>query len=226
MIKRPLDPDATRSANAAVALQTGGRPLTMGPKDAVHRRNWARAYEKALADKYTQSNSSPVASASPSATSSSATKPVGSPVEPCPLKRRQITAVVAKRKQIKWNAKEGEDKYGHWWLEIDETESYGWWPAEQVGAWSTVKGVDGELNGQSIFGGTATTDPHHGDPADETFSPWVEAGDCRTDDEIKQCLRDYAKDYSGSWAWRPGDFGQNCHSFQTGALEHCSLSEK
>ncbi len=217
MITKPLDPDAVKAANQAIASRTGGRALTMEPKDAALRRDWTKAYEAALASKKPKSPAPPPV-APP--------KPVGSPVVPCP-KRRQITTIVIKRKDIIWMAGEGEDKYGHWWLEINGTESYGWWPKEPVsGAYDTLAGVDGELNGQSNFGGTATKDPHHGDTADTTFNPWIEADDARTDTEIHQCLRDFASAYSGSWAWRPGDYGQNCHSFQKDALNHCSLKEK
>jgi hypothetical protein len=43
----PLDPSAVRAANAAVAADTGGRPLTMGPEDAEHRKKWMDAYVSA-----------------------------------------------------------------------------------------------------------------------------------------------------------------------------------
>jgi hypothetical protein len=82
-----------------------------------------------------------------------------------------IAGVIAKRKNVLWKevfktagGKETEeDAYGHWWTEVDSS-SYGWWPVDGVGGIiDTVKGVPGELNGTTSFGGTETRDPHHGD---------------------------------------------------------------
>lgn len=44
---KPLDPEAVRRANEAVAAETGGRPLTMGPEDAEARKRWMDAYAAA-----------------------------------------------------------------------------------------------------------------------------------------------------------------------------------
>lgn len=44
---QPLNPDAVAAANAAVAQETNGRPLTMGPEDAELRKKWMDAYVKA-----------------------------------------------------------------------------------------------------------------------------------------------------------------------------------
>lgn len=41
---RPLNVEAVKAANAAVAGETGGRPLTMGPEDATLRKKWMDAY--------------------------------------------------------------------------------------------------------------------------------------------------------------------------------------
>jgi hypothetical protein len=111
----------------------------------------------------------------------------------------------------------GEDKYGHWWTETILGESYGWWPKYHLpasfnGLWSTITGVEGELNGQTSFGGTQTRDPHHGDPADETFNPRL-----KKDSKYKngfdaiRGIQQFAQNYSGSWSW---PIGQNCHTFQ------------
>jgi len=105
--------------------------------------------------------------------------------------------------------KDGEDKYGHWWIETDNNESYGWWPKYPVNNLNTVIGIEGELNGQTSFGGSRTKDPHHGDR-----SEGVEQYDIygrMTKDEALKALRDYANSFSGSWSW---PIGQNCHSFQ------------
>jgi hypothetical protein len=43
----PLDPAAEEAANNAIASETGGRPLTMGPEDEELRKKWMDAYEAA-----------------------------------------------------------------------------------------------------------------------------------------------------------------------------------
>ncbi len=135
-----------------------------------------------------------------------------------PLHYRDIPSIVIKRKHIDLSA---DDKYGHWWFEIDGKESYGWWPKKPVSIKATVIGVEGNLNGAFSFNGTATKDPHHGDSADEEFYPRVAISDSRTEAEIKDCLRQFANSYSGNWSW---PLGQNCHSFQEAALRHCKLT--
>jgi hypothetical protein len=41
---KPINEDAARAANDAIAAETGGRPLTMGPEDAALREKWMDAY--------------------------------------------------------------------------------------------------------------------------------------------------------------------------------------
>src|SRR5438105_539130 len=132
-----------------------------------------------------------------------------------PRRFRQVTLILMKRKHIKLT---GEEKYGHWWFVIGDmttptSERYGWWPREPVGPKGTFGGVEGELNGQTSFGGLPTEDPYHIDDGDEEFHPWVPESDRRTDDEIADCLRRFARAYSGEWRWLFGK-GQNCHTFQ------------
>lgn len=137
------------------------------------------------------------------------------------------------------------DNYGHWWTEIDGVESYGWWPKNRVsGIGETVSGVEGELNGQTSFpGGTSSLDPHHGRSADISYIPKIDTPWYKTitdklgittkttktcDEQCKEaadCFRNFANTYSGDWAWRPGDFGQNCHSFQKEGMKKCNLTE-
>ena len=121
----------------------------------------------------------------------------------------------------------GEDKYGHWWIEIDGEESYGWWPAEPLNTdgtltttlKNTVVGVDGDLNGQALFGGTPTMDPHHGDRSSGVNVFDVYSTQSR--DIVIQSIRDFAGSYSGSWSW---PVGQNCHSFQDRLLQDNGLT--
>lgn len=156
------------------------------------------------------------------AQASSPTTPTGA-VLSCPASptNRVVNGIVMKRKHI---SLKGDDRYGHWWMEIDGRESYGWWPKTSVGRWDTLSGIDGELNGQTTFGGSPTRDPHHGDPAEDMFAPVVAANDRRTDAQIKDCLRGFARSYTGEWRWTFGA-GQNCHTFQEAAMKHCGLSE-
>jgi hypothetical protein len=137
---------------------------------------------------------------------------------------RILLTVVVKRAHVKglWKAAigdKGELEYGHWWIEIDEIESYGWWPARSVSVWETFTGVPGSLNGLRGIGGTPTTDAHDGHPAEEMFHPAVV--NAKSAAAIKECIRAFAKGYSGSWSW---PFGQNCHSFQEEMMEHCGLA--
>jgi hypothetical protein len=41
---RQLNSEAVKAANAAIAKETGGRPLTMGPEDTALRKKWMDAY--------------------------------------------------------------------------------------------------------------------------------------------------------------------------------------
>ena len=114
--------------------------------------------------------------------------------------------------------------YGHWWIE-NEVESYGWWPVglnEKMGEeteltktlWNTLTGVDGELNGVTDYGGSATVDPHHGHTPDETIEVWIMSN--RTRAEAWSTLKTGANSFSGGWSW---PFGNNCHSFQEDMLD-------
>ena len=82
-------------------------------------------------------------------------------------------------------------------------------------------GVPGTLNG-SLASQIPPRDPHHGETGDEEFCPLVEDADTRSDDDIANCLRNFAKSYTGKWQWFFG-WGQNCHTFQRKALAHCRL---
>lgn len=126
------------------------------------------------------------------------------------------TNITMKRKNIRLI---GGDRYGHWWVEMG-AESYGWWPKYPVSIIDTFRGVAGELNGQTSFGGTPTRDPHHGDAALETFNPKL-TSDCSCNEAVK-CIRSFANSYSGSWSW---PWGQNCHSFQTSMMSSCNLKK-
>ncbi|MEM0995975.1 MAG: hypothetical protein AAGN35_02800 [Bacteroidota bacterium] len=116
----------------------------------------------------------------------------------------------------------GQDKYGHWWTELSHGESYGWWPKDSVGLKGTLLGVEGELNGQTTFGGTPTRDPHHGEAGEESFKIRIKNPN-KDEDAVKKEMRSFAQSYSGEWRWTLGLGGQNCHSFQKEMLKNSGV---
>lgn len=103
--------------------------------------------------------------------------------------------------------------YGHWWIEIDHSESYGWWPTQlPIGAIRMFRGVPGVLNAIGVDPeGTLTRDPNHGRSADHWFHPVLVVP--RSDDEVRTAIRRTAAAIQGEWRWstRPA---LNCHTFQ------------
>ena len=143
--------------------------------------------------------------------------------------RRVLTTVVMKRIHVRGTLKaatgdKSELEYGHWWVEVDGSQSFGWWPASGVSIGGTFLGVPGVLNEMKGAGGTATRDPHHGDPGDEEFSPSVLNGKSAAD--IKKSIGDFASGFSGkygsTWRW-PGKY--NCHNFQEQMMKDVGLSK-
>ena len=132
---------------------------------------------------------------------------------------RTLNFITMKRKHIQMG---GNDKYGHWWTEMGG-ESYGWWPKYPVtGIRQTLFGVEGELNGMTSFGGSATKDPHHGDIAPDVFHPIYKG--TKTNSAIKADIRSFASSYSGEWRWTFG-FGQNCHTFQESLMKSVGIEQ-
>jgi len=132
---------------------------------------------------------------------------------------RTLNFITMKRKHIQMG---GNDKYGHWWTEMGG-ESYGWWPKYPVtGIRQTLFGVEGELNGMTSFGGSATKDPHHGDIAPDVFHPIYKG--TKTNSAIEADIRSFASSYSGEWRWTFG-FGQNCHTFQESLMKSVGIEQ-
>ncbi len=130
---------------------------------------------------------------------------------------RVVDFVVAKRNlPLTWRS------YGHWWLEVDDAESYGWWPRVcPAGLKDLVLGTTGVLNGVgSSPDGSPTRDPNHGVLADYAFSP-VLVDDC-SDDELRLRIRAFAATFSGGWKWstRPT---MNCRLFQLAMFDAVGL---
>jgi hypothetical protein len=135
----------------------------------------------------------------------------------------KIEGIIVYRMEIDFE--KGGTDYGHWWIEIDGNESYGWWPKDQVGIKDTLFGAVGELNGQTNFPrGSATRDPHHGDwrfPENNVQVFAVYGTQSKA--EAIEGIRNFANAYSGNWSW---PLGQNCHSFQKQMLEDNGLTVK
>ena len=167
----------------------------------------------------------------------------GTEISSITVKRKNIKWISILRTDLGKKPDPGRpDPYGHWWLEFDG-ESYGWWPADGVGLIETLSGVPGRLNGtdggHAAGRASATKDAHHGDSADSSFNPKLRSGffsrgklkygsakdedcNCVTEDEIKDCVKKFAEQYSGNWSY---PWGQNCHSFQKAALKSCCLKK-
>ncbi len=112
--------------------------------------------------------------------------------------------------------------YGHWWTELDDEESYGWWPgATSVGLITAIRGTTGVLNGLgATTGGSPTRDPSHGLIADYEFHPLLLIP--RTDDELRIAMRRFASTFTGGWRWstRPT---MNCRLFQLAMFDEVGL---
>ncbi len=132
--------------------------------------------------------------------------------------KKELSEVTVFRKDIDLGT---EDKYGHWWTKITPNESYGWWPKHPVNNLSeTLLGVEGELNGTTNFGGTATTDPHHFDKSGDEYKVFSESK--KPEVQIQNEMRSFANSYKGEWRWTFGA-GQNCHTFQNDMLKKSNL---
>jgi hypothetical protein len=123
---------------------------------------------------------------------------------------------------VKRNVPLAGRSYGHWWLELDGVESYGWWPARcPVRLKDLLGGVGGVLNGVGVvLDGSPTRDPNHGLPADYEFHPVLAVA--RTDDDLRAAIRAFASSFVGGWRWwtRPT---MNCRLFQLALFDAVGL---
>ena len=123
---------------------------------------------------------------------------------------------------VKRNAPMTGRSYGHWWLELDGEESYGWWPARApLGLAGIIRGTSGTLNGIGVnASGSRTRDPNQGLLADHEFHPISVTA--RTNKEIREDIRLFASTFTGDWRWsvRPT---MNCRLFQLELLGAAGL---
>jgi hypothetical protein len=119
--------------------------------------------------------------------------------------------------------------WGHWWIELDGQESYGWWPTPCPMGWrGAMLGSRGCLNGiGAATEGTATRDAYHGDEPDHWFHPTLLVA--KSDEQVRADIRAFAHSYVGDfrwqWWWLRGP-AQNCRTFQQEMFETAGLFEE
>lgn len=139
----------------------------------------------------------------------------------CPPVPRVLPYVTVKRT----NPRVG-DTFGHWWVEVDGAESYGWWPDRcPIRVRDFLFGTSGGVNGLggSCVGGTAMTDPHHREPAQHAFHPKLVVR--KSDRRVRRDLRAFAQAFTGEWRYSTKPTSNDCRSFQLRLLHAAGLEE-
>ena len=119
--------------------------------------------------------------------------------------------------------------WGHWWVEVDGRESYGWWPQPcPLALHRVIIGSRGTLNGLGTsMEGTETRDPYHGDEPDHCFHPTLVVA--KSDDQVRRDIRTFAHAYVGGfrwgWWWLRQPY-ESCRTFQWGLFEAVGLVEE
>jgi hypothetical protein len=118
--------------------------------------------------------------------------------------------------------------WGHWWIELDGEESYGWWPSPCPMGWrGAMLGSGGCLNGiDGENGGTPTRDAYHGDEPDHWLHPTLILP--KSDDQVRAEIRAFAHRYVGGFRWQwwwLREPAQNCRTFQDEMFEAVGLFE-
>jgi hypothetical protein len=136
---------------------------------------------------------------------------------------RTLLFVTVKRDNTSWRS-----LYGHWWVEVDDRRSYGWWPAAvPLRARDLLRGSDGVLNGVGLLGlrGTWDRDPNHGQDAMHAFHPVLTQP--VPDDEVRVRLDEFARGYRTRWRWHWSQrrASGTCRSFQDDLLAAAGLRE-
>ncbi|MGH9027629.1 MAG: hypothetical protein ACRDWD_16160 [Acidimicrobiia bacterium] len=118
------------------------------------------------------------------------------------------------------------DTFGHWWIEVDGTESYGWWPDRcPIRLRDFLFGTHGTVNGLrgTCAGGTTTTDPRHLQPATHTFHPTLLVR--KSDRRVRTDIRRFAQGFRGEWRWSTKPTSNDCRSFQLRLFQAVGLEE-
>ncbi|MBI1921543.1 MAG: Ig-like domain-containing protein [Geobacter sp.] len=141
------------------------------------------------------------------------------------VKIEKCSNITIKRKDINLLATDG-DRFGHWWVELDNGDSYGWWP-------NTIEGYFGDYRNwlDAIFSVPGSLnkgreeDPHAGHDAETVFNPIISSNEPYeyTCSEVEECIIKFAEEFSKAhetWEWPNGP---NCHSFQIDMMNACGL---
>lgn len=136
---------------------------------------------------------------------------------------RELTFLVIKRIDPRL-----PNTWGHWWVEVDDRESFGWWPTPCPMGWrGAVMGCGGCLNGMDTAdGGTATRDAYHGDEPDHWFHPTLIVD--KSDDQVRDEIRQFAQSYVGGFRWQwwwVREPAENCRTFQKQMFDAVGLFE-
>ena len=121
------------------------------------------------------------------------------------------------------------DHYGHWWIEIDGVESYGWWADHcPFRVRDMIIGTRGVLNGVggTCRGGTPSTDPRHGDEPDNYFFPILVVP--KSDRQVREDIRTFARSHHAAWGWQwwwSRERMTHCHTFQDDLFRAVGLRE-
>lgn len=108
---------------------------------------------------------------------------------------------------------------GHSWYKMGN-ESVGWWPSPDSWAIGSFVNTNGSVNNGR------PRDPHHNDTPDVTYDLYTKDGDCRTDEEIQQCIKNYYYQ-KGARGDRYSVMSYDvCHSVADAASKHCGLTQK
>lgn len=116
--------------------------------------------------------------------------------------------------------------FGHWWVEVDGVESYGWWPSRcPLRLRHFVFGGRGALNGTSgaCSGGSASRDPHHLESAEHEFHPLLTVR--KSDRRVRAEIRSFASAYDAGWHWSTKRATDDCRTFQVRLLHAVGLAE-
>ena len=119
--------------------------------------------------------------------------------------------------------------WGHWWIELNGKESYGWWPDPCPMGWrGALLGTGGALNGiGTTAGATTARDAYHGDEPDHWFHPTLLVD--RSDEQVCADIRAFAHSYHGGFRWQwwwLRQPGENCRTFQDELFEAVGLREE
>jgi hypothetical protein len=137
-----------------------------------------------------------------------------------PVPPRVLSFVTVKRTNPRFG------RFGHWWVEVDGVESYGWWPGRcPLRMRDFLVGGGGVLNGTggSCAGGNRSRDPHHLESAEHEFHPVLTAR--KSDRRVRAEIRAFAAAFDGGWRWSTKPETDDCRTFQVRMMDAVGMVE-